>query len=524
LTNDDLKYAWHDGNTWHIETVHSAGNAGSSSLALDDSGYPHISYYDSANRDLKYAYHDGTSWQIESVDRTGNVGSSTSLALDASSHPYISYYDTTHGDLKYTYWGTDPLAGPVEVAPRPNSIEGWGRVDLTRSLFPTAPMATTFIDQSPGLQTGETDAYPFTVLDTDQPLRVTLAWSDYPGSPASAGGLVNDLDLVVTTPDGGLLYPTNASQQDDSHHLIYDDGGYSSTVYRWTRSNRSFAVRFTPTIYPAVVDRAQFFLVVSGLYSPYFVVRVLDDDGDSGEPGTVLFRKLVAPVSNGWFTVDLEGITITDGDFYVELYYVGLEENKPYLALDLTSPTGRSYVYFDWMSWCVLPCAGAPGGNWAIRAVISTLGEETETDRVNNLVGVDVLTPTLGTYNVQVRGYNVPQGPQPYALVVNAYGPVQAGFTASPRYGAAPLTVQFTNTSSGPVTTWEWTFGDGGMNTLQHPTHTYTTTGVYTVSLTARAAGDSATLPEGTDTVTRMSYITVQGQYSVYLPLILRNR
>jgi hypothetical protein len=34
------------------------------------------------------------------------------------------------------------------------------------------------------------------------PLRVTLAWTDYPGEPAAARALVNDLDLEVIGPDG----------------------------------------------------------------------------------------------------------------------------------------------------------------------------------------------------------------------------------------------------------------------------------------------------------------------------------
>ncbi len=44
------------------------------SLALDPSGRPHISYYDETYADLKYAYFDGDSWHIERVDSEGEVG------------------------------------------------------------------------------------------------------------------------------------------------------------------------------------------------------------------------------------------------------------------------------------------------------------------------------------------------------------------------------------------------------------------------------------------------------------------
>ena len=105
FTNEDLKYAYHDGTSWQIETVDSAGSVGGhTSLVLDSGGNPHISYRDGTNDDLKYAYHDGTSWQIETVDSAGNVGSSTSLVLDSCGYAHISYYDNTNGDLKYAFW------------------------------------------------------------------------------------------------------------------------------------------------------------------------------------------------------------------------------------------------------------------------------------------------------------------------------------------------------------------------------------------------------------------------------------
>jgi gliding motility-associated-like protein len=57
-----------------------------------------------------------------------------------------------------------------------------------------------------------------------------------------------------------------------------------------------------------------------------------------------------------------------------------------------------------------------------------------------------------------------------------------------------PLTVNFTNTSLA-ATTFNWNFGDGGTSTQRNPTHTYTSVGLFTVTLIAtNASGCSDTL------------------------------
>ena len=53
------------------------------------------------------------------------------------------------------------------------------------------------------------------------------------------------------------------------------------------------------------------------------------------------------------------------------------------------------------------------------------------------------------------------------------------------------LTVNFTDLSANTPTSWFWDFGDGNSSTLQNPTHTYATDGVYNVCLTATNSCDS---------------------------------
>ena len=77
-----------------------------------------------------------------------------------------------------------------------------------------------------------------------------------------------------------------------------------------------------------------------------------------------------------------------------------------------------------------------------------------------------------------------------------------ANFTGTPTSGPAPLIVSFTDLSANSPTSWLWLFGDGGTSTVQHPGHTYTGAGSYTVSLTVANA-------LGTDTEIKPSFVTV---------------
>ncbi|MBI2864483.1 MAG: SBBP repeat-containing protein [Chloroflexi bacterium] len=85
---------------------------------------------------------------------------------------------------------------------------------------------------------------------------------------------------------------------------------------------------------------------------------------------------------------------------------------------------------------------------------------------------------------------------------VSAPGGRCANFWNSPASGISPLTVVFTDTSSGDNTSWLWRFGDGLTSTIQSPTHTYSFSGAYSVTL-------SVSGPDGQDQFTREGAVTV---------------
>jgi uncharacterized repeat protein (TIGR01451 family) len=86
--------------------------------------------------------------------------------------------------------------------PIPNNHEGWGRVDVGAA---TTPGERQFVDHAGGVDTGATEPYTYNV-QSGQPFKVTLVWSDHPGSSSASVALVNDLNLRVTAPDGTSTY------------------------------------------------------------------------------------------------------------------------------------------------------------------------------------------------------------------------------------------------------------------------------------------------------------------------------
>ncbi len=82
--------------------------------------------------------------------------------------------------------------------------------------------------------------------------------------------------------------------------------------------------------------------------------------------------------------------------------------------------------------------------------------------------------------------------------------PPVAAFTATPTSGCGPLTVQFTNQSTGNPTTYEWQFPGGtpSSSTQQNPSVVYNTPGTYSVTLTV---SNNA----GNNTATQSNFITV---------------
>lgn len=309
-------------------------------------------------------------------------------------------------DISPGQYGTG-IYQEIPDSPVPNNVEGWGRVNLENGLFPTAPLDILYYDGQNPLDTGEYYDYIINIIDSSYPFKVNLVWTDYPGSAAAQGGLVNDLDLLVVDPSGTTYYPDNASQKTIVSTLAYDDG-----FPEYTFSADKVAIRFTPTEYPVNLESTTFYFYNPNQSTSDVDIVVYDDD--NGLPGTELFRKTLSYVPSGWITTGIAGVVINSGDFFI-----AIEKNDDNLSiLQDNEDNGRSY-YDDGSGWML-----DVGYTSYIRAHVRGADYSGDFDRANNAVGLTLDNPIIGTYTVRVSGYNIPQGPQSYALI--ARGPVTA--------------------------------------------------------------------------------------------------
>jgi PKD repeat protein len=119
---------------------------------------------------------------------------------------------------------------------------------------------------------------------------------------------------------------------------------------------------------------------------------------------------------------------------------------------------------------------------------------------------ITAVTPagTAGARNVVITNNDgqTDTGIGAFTYAAAPVAPIAAFTNATPRFGPAPLTVSFTDQSTGSITSHSWNFGDGVTSTAPSPSHQYTAVGTYYVNLTV-------TGPGGSDFENKSNYIEV---------------
>ncbi len=275
------------------------------------------------------------------------------------------------------------------------------------------------------------------------------------------------ITVTFTGARGNPWYPDTSS--------LFGDMILPLTVTRIDTFQTAFFTFLIETIPPmgglTVTDGAKITTAL-GATSP--VISIADTNLPEGSTITIDVSGLTIYAANGTFT----DANIVINDTAVNATWTGSIAGDP-LTLTMTSTGGNTTVD----ETVNVTFTGAEDNPW----VTNTYGEQT------------VLLTVVRTDTGQKRTLN---------FVIETIPPsgfiAVANFSATPIADIAPLTVSYTDTSLGNVTTWNWDFGDGSEEnaTVQHPVHTYTDVGTYTVNLTATNA-------YGSDTKTWWDYIHV---------------
>lgn len=178
----------------------------------------------------------GTSILVRQYLREGRIQTGTSL-LAASMEPSGALLRAILSN------GTRNMTG---IAGYPTNEEGWGRIAIADALYLDASSKRLLVQDvfnSNGLSNGQSATYQFKVNSNTKPLRVTMVYTDFPPSGATATPVVNNLNLsvqngastflgnVMTNGDsltGGSADALNSTEQ--VHRLSPATGIYTVTV------------------------------------------------------------------------------------------------------------------------------------------------------------------------------------------------------------------------------------------------------------------------------------------------------
>ncbi|NCG42820.1 MAG: S8 family serine peptidase [Euryarchaeota archaeon] len=121
------------------------------------------------------------------------------------------------------------VLGAQDIGARdiPNNDEGWGRINLRDTLAPQGGQGIWVDDRSVLSGSGNSKSYTFNLTQNNGKFKVVLTWSDERGSSFSTKKLVNNLDLIVTSPDGTIYKgndfangaSTTGGSADDTNNL-----------------------------------------------------------------------------------------------------------------------------------------------------------------------------------------------------------------------------------------------------------------------------------------------------------------
>jgi YVTN family beta-propeller protein len=390
-------------------------------------------------------------WRIESID---NQSSYASIVTDSDDYPHIAYgniysrldaegwhFDTIQEKTASIigFWGTS-LAFDSNQNPHVFYMVKAGYPEIVYAYH----NGTQWVIDKEDFSYNRTTFYSSLVLDISGRPHISylnyynmVIYRHFDGSAwqqsviRNPGG-VPDLKL------DSQQYPHIATYDVLDDHLIYfKNNGVEWQTIEALADNMSF-------VGLALDNNDQAFFLACG--SSLKLIKNLQKNGSS-----VSYQQQIIEASGNF----LRGRIQIDQNGIIHIAYIKKNTNQV------------KYGYYD--------------GSWHTEVV----------DQVIE-IGPDVSMEIDSKNRIHISYYDVNKGHLKYAHSVSTFYP-ESRFVANLNSGQTPLPVQFTDQSTGEITSWHWDFGDGTTSADHNPVHTYTTPGNFDVSLTVSGPGGANT-------------------------------
>lgn len=304
-----------------------------------------------------------------------------------------------------------------ELTAAPDLHQGFGRINMENALELPANLQGNYQDHA-GLTDDQTVTFQVNVADNSTPLSSTLCWID-PPSTAGTGGLINNLDMTITAPDGSVHTPLNPLQgiSYSERTITYDDNTAEGGDIRpeWS----GYLVKFTNGSNAATLDTVQVGLNALSTSATEFEISLFLGDASTGalDPSTEIYGDFNwTPTQTGYQLINttLNGqIAIPQNRvFYVAFTWLTSQ------TIELLYDSNGSFAadnnftgYVDYSNnYDYIVEAPVEGKQYFVRPTIkevTTSGSDPNQDTANNVEKIVINSPQAGTYTIAVKGDRV---------------------------------------------------------------------------------------------------------------------